>query len=46
MARKMNTGRLSDFFEDTGTYVNMTKKEQEFVDRRDFGKQKKKKNGK
>ncbi len=46
MARKMNTGRLSDFFEKTGTYTSMTKKEQEFVDRRDFGKQKKKKDGK
>ena len=32
----MNTGTLSDFFEDTGTYYIMTKKEQEFYDRRDF----------
>ena len=34
MARRMNTGRLSDFFEATGTYINMTKKEQQIVDTR------------
>jgi len=42
MARRMNTGRLSDFFEKTGTYASMTKKEQEFYDRRDFKIKKKK----
>tara|TARA_R100000781_G_scaffold111640_1_gene78260 strand:+ start:421 stop:546 length:126 start_codon:yes stop_codon:yes gene_type:complete len=36
MSRRMNTGTLSDFFENTGTYHKMTKKEQEFYDRRDF----------
>jgi len=34
MARQMNTGRLSNFFEKTGTYVNMTEKEQQIVDTR------------
>ena len=36
MSRRMNTGSLSDFFEDTGTYYKMTDKEQDFYDRRDF----------
>ena len=36
MSRRMNIGRLSDFFEKTGTYHKMTDKEQEFYYRRDF----------
>ena len=36
MSGRMNTGRLSDFFEKTGTYHKMTDKEQKFYDKRDF----------
>ena len=36
MSGRMNTGRLSDFFEKTGTYHKMTDTEQEFYDKRDF----------
>ena len=30
------SGKLSEFFEKTGTYHKMTDKEQQFYDRRDF----------